>query len=709
MTKEVVRGHESGKPFMPVLRDIPHDEFQRRQPEWHEAMGAAASIRIPPEGVPAVGPRVIDGLKALGIHPKSQEERDAEARAKERAQKLGAILVLANQTTDAQDWDAAALALNEYLSLAPEDAAVQGRLVEVQRRQQENRLKTLRTRAESLAKAEKWDEAFSAWREYLALEPEDREAAQAELQRVEKLKGLVETYAKAQVALKEKNYDRAIELLKGIVLQDEAYKHASRLLSKAIEARRRGERSVPGRWLWGGVAVVGLLALVLLLTRLLSFPTPHGPTATPPPIALLTNTITPSPTLAGTSVALGAGQATPTRSPEPASRINTPTRPLQPAPKAATPTHTPEPTPQTATATRSLEPTSVMTPKQPTAPPTVSPAVTGVSTSQFVMVPDKLVGQFFAPGPSTAALAMAGDTLWVADGSQRMLYQLDRTGTPLTAFPITFTNSIRSLTWDGEALCLTLYSASSADPNDLVVRLDPAGKVLESFRQPASTGWLQARNSTDGTVWEYRDEFLVQFSADGSLVRTYRAPIQAYRVARLTWARHELWIVDFQCYWWHFSPAGNRWDGGRQLPVVFSSCSTQIVFDDDGYLWLAGPGDRKIYQLSLRQEPLPPTSTPRPTPTRRKGEVLELPRPQFKQAAVADKAIAHVTNNLQGVMVLEFGKPVIVNPGDTWSAELEEGAYTIFASANAPEPIAFSGRELLLKGYEYTWVLSRPE
>jgi hypothetical protein len=52
---------------------------------------------------------------------------------------------------------------------------------------------------------------------------------------------------------------------------------------------------------------------------------------------------------------------------------------------------------------------------------------------------------------------------------------------------------------------------------------------------------------------------------------------------------------------------------------------------------------------------------------------------------------------------------VIVNPGDTWSAELEEGAYTIFASANAPEPIAFSGRELLLKGYEYTWVLSRPE
>jgi hypothetical protein len=69
VTKEVVRAHESGKPFIPVLRDISHVEFQQRQPEWREAVGAAASTRIPPEGASAVLPRIIEGLKMLGIHP----------------------------------------------------------------------------------------------------------------------------------------------------------------------------------------------------------------------------------------------------------------------------------------------------------------------------------------------------------------------------------------------------------------------------------------------------------------------------------------------------------------------------------------------------------------------------------------------------------------------------------------------------------------
>jgi hypothetical protein len=42
MTKEVVRTHEANRPFIPVLRDVTHASFQQRQPEWKEAMGAAA-------------------------------------------------------------------------------------------------------------------------------------------------------------------------------------------------------------------------------------------------------------------------------------------------------------------------------------------------------------------------------------------------------------------------------------------------------------------------------------------------------------------------------------------------------------------------------------------------------------------------------------------------------------------------------------------
>jgi len=69
VTKEVVRAHESAKPFIPILRDITHAEFQKRQPEWREAIGSATSIRIPSEGVTAILPLITDGLKSLGIQP----------------------------------------------------------------------------------------------------------------------------------------------------------------------------------------------------------------------------------------------------------------------------------------------------------------------------------------------------------------------------------------------------------------------------------------------------------------------------------------------------------------------------------------------------------------------------------------------------------------------------------------------------------------
>jgi len=69
VTGEVVQAHESGKPFIPVLSNITHVEFQRRQPEWRRAMGASTSINIPKEGVSAIIHRIVGGLKELGIQP----------------------------------------------------------------------------------------------------------------------------------------------------------------------------------------------------------------------------------------------------------------------------------------------------------------------------------------------------------------------------------------------------------------------------------------------------------------------------------------------------------------------------------------------------------------------------------------------------------------------------------------------------------------
>ncbi len=67
MTKEVVRAHETGKPFIPVRFNISHAEFQRRQPEWSIAMGAASSIPVPVAGVAAIVPRIVMGLRQLQV------------------------------------------------------------------------------------------------------------------------------------------------------------------------------------------------------------------------------------------------------------------------------------------------------------------------------------------------------------------------------------------------------------------------------------------------------------------------------------------------------------------------------------------------------------------------------------------------------------------------------------------------------------------
>ena len=74
VTKEIVRAHESGSQFVPILRDITHIEFQTRQPEWREAIGAATSIGVPEEGIAIILPNIIGGLKSLGVLPSQQTE-----------------------------------------------------------------------------------------------------------------------------------------------------------------------------------------------------------------------------------------------------------------------------------------------------------------------------------------------------------------------------------------------------------------------------------------------------------------------------------------------------------------------------------------------------------------------------------------------------------------------------------------------------------
>jgi hypothetical protein len=93
-----------------------------------------------------------------------------------------------------------------------------------------------------------------AWGEYLALEPPDRAAAQGEIARVEKARSVAQSYSQARTALTKRDYDSAVSLLKAIVVEDEAYKDASRLMAQAIELRRARRRFWRGHRLRESVA-----------------------------------------------------------------------------------------------------------------------------------------------------------------------------------------------------------------------------------------------------------------------------------------------------------------------------------------------------------------------------------------------------------------------------------------------------------------------
>jgi hypothetical protein len=96
VSKEVIRAHEARKKFVPVRRDITHAEFQQRQPEWRMAFGAAVSAEIPEEGAAALGPRLVAGLKALGVEPGGPPSTAPEERRERPAfdAGLGANLAL---------------------------------------------------------------------------------------------------------------------------------------------------------------------------------------------------------------------------------------------------------------------------------------------------------------------------------------------------------------------------------------------------------------------------------------------------------------------------------------------------------------------------------------------------------------------------------------------------------------------------------------
>jgi tetratricopeptide (TPR) repeat protein len=66
--REVVRAHECGRPFLPVLGGLTYAEFSRRRPGWQQAMGAATALTVPEEGADGIIDRLVRGVReAAGL------------------------------------------------------------------------------------------------------------------------------------------------------------------------------------------------------------------------------------------------------------------------------------------------------------------------------------------------------------------------------------------------------------------------------------------------------------------------------------------------------------------------------------------------------------------------------------------------------------------------------------------------------------------
>jgi hypothetical protein len=92
MDEEVLRAYGRGLAFVPVLTGISHLGLIEGRPAWRTAIGAATSTAIPPEGVAAIAPRVVAGVREL-LTP---TRRPREARGSRRAIALmvGAAVVV---------------------------------------------------------------------------------------------------------------------------------------------------------------------------------------------------------------------------------------------------------------------------------------------------------------------------------------------------------------------------------------------------------------------------------------------------------------------------------------------------------------------------------------------------------------------------------------------------------------------------------------
>ena len=167
----------------------------------------------------------------------------AQARQAKREARHKAALKLADWAAQAGKWKTAVGSLEEILSHEPDNAELQEKLSEIKSLELQSRLNAVQVQAQNLLKEERFEEALAAWSGYLSDEHADRQAALAEMERIKKAQNLASLYAEAAQASAKKNYEKAVDLYKSIVILDADYKNATDLLAETVKLRRTSQKT----------------------------------------------------------------------------------------------------------------------------------------------------------------------------------------------------------------------------------------------------------------------------------------------------------------------------------------------------------------------------------------------------------------------------------------------------------------------------------
>jgi len=250
-----------------------HDAIQSYQrvlsinPDHADARQRMADIHKQEAGKAVNAGRIIDALTAykdaLSFTPEDEtlETHIQELQEQHRQQLIDGLVSKAEKERSKKRWVQAISALSEALELAPELDNLRNSLATLREEHRSDQLSTLKIQARAQTRSEQWGESISSWQAYLALDPEDRDETEAELQQTLHWSELSQKYNEARQAMSSKEYSQAIKLLKGIVFDDETYKDAARLLAQAIESQRSTKRPFPFKWVIAGLGAIALAIL----------------------------------------------------------------------------------------------------------------------------------------------------------------------------------------------------------------------------------------------------------------------------------------------------------------------------------------------------------------------------------------------------------------------------------------------------------------